>query len=44
MQFTRLMDMLMVNEASIELVARSFLDGDYVLDLAAAEEAAPQKA
>jgi len=44
LQFTRQMDMLMVNEASIELVARSFLAGDYGLDLAAVEEAAPRKA
>jgi len=38
------MDLLMVKEASIELGARSFLAGDYGLDLAAVEEAAPQKA
>jgi len=38
------MDLLMVNEAGSELGARSFLDGDYGLYLAAAEEAAPQKA
>jgi pyruvate,water dikinase len=44
LQFTRQMDMLMVNEASIELVARSFLAGDYSLDLAAVEQAAPRKA
>jgi pyruvate,water dikinase len=44
LQFTRQMDMLMVNEASIELVARSFLAGNYGLDLAAVEEAAPRKA
>ena len=33
LQFTRQMDMLMTSEASVELVARNFLAGNYGLDL-----------
>jgi pyruvate, water dikinase len=43
LQFTRQLDMLMVSEASVELVARNFLAGNYGLDLSAAENAAPRK-
>ncbi|MCL4502194.1 MAG: PEP-utilizing enzyme, partial [Deltaproteobacteria bacterium] len=35
LQFTRQMDMLMVSEASVELVAKNFLAGNYSLDLSA---------
>ena len=37
LQFTRQMDMLMVSEASVELVAKNFLAGNYGLDLGAME-------
>jgi pyruvate,water dikinase len=40
LQFTRQMDMLMVSEASVELVAKNFLAGNYGLDLSALENAA----
>jgi pyruvate,water dikinase len=33
LQFTRQMDMLMVSEASVELVAKNFLQGNYRLDM-----------
>ena len=32
LQFTRQMDMLMKSEASVELLAKSFLEGNYHLD------------
>jgi len=35
LQYTRQMDMLMVSEVSVEAVARSFLEGNYTLDLEA---------
>ncbi|MGD0972053.1 MAG: PEP/pyruvate-binding domain-containing protein [Desulfobaccales bacterium] len=35
LQYTRQMDMLMTTEASIELVAHNFLEGNYTLDLGA---------
>lgn len=35
LQYTRQMDMLMTTEASIELVAHNFLEGNYSLDLGA---------
>ena len=35
LQFTRQLDMLMVSEASVELVAKNFLAGNYSLDLGA---------
>ena len=37
LQFTRQLDMLMVSEASVELVAKNFLAGNYGLDLSALE-------
>ena len=40
LQFTRQLDMLMVSEASVELVAKNFLAGNYGLDLSAMENAA----
>ena len=40
LQFTRQLDMLMVSEASVELVAKNFLAGNYRLDLNAMENAA----
>ncbi len=42
LQFTRQLDMLMVSEASVELVARNFLAGNYGLDLSALENAATE--
>ncbi len=40
LNFTRQMDMLMTSEASIEAVAKNFLEGNYALDLAALEPSA----
>ena len=42
LQFTRQLDMLMVSEASVELVAKNFLAGNYGLDLSAMENTAPR--
>jgi pyruvate,water dikinase len=42
LQFTRQMDMLMVSEASVEAVARNFLEGNYGFDLGAVEVSAPR--
>ncbi|MCX5892425.1 MAG: PEP-utilizing enzyme [Deltaproteobacteria bacterium] len=42
LQFTRQMDMLMVSEASVERVARNFLEGNYGFDLGAVENSSPQ--
>ena len=40
LQFTRQMDMLMTSEASVELVARNFLEGNYHLDLNSCNDSA----
>ena len=36
--FTRQMDMLMTSEVSVEAVAKSFLEGNYSLELTALEK------